>query len=120
MCKDFFEDLPFCKHKVLKDVNESESDSLALWFRTMWYSKKTSFPDNKSWKTFNLILFEIKFKNEIYRIYTLSDYGIKDPKYTDKIDANIGLLRITPVLLNNKNKLGGSNKIKSHKIKKKD
>lgn len=118
MCKHFFEDLPFCKYNAIKDIDLFQSDSLALWFRTMWYAGNWRFPDNKNWKTFNLILFELEFKNEIYVMYTLSDYGIKDPKHTDEIDGAIGLLRLTPTILKNsiKSKKGGGNQNKSHRI----
>ena len=119
LCKDFFKDLPFCKYDGLKHVSLSEADSIALWYRTMWYALDRYFITLKNWKTFNLIMFEIKNKDYHLTIYTLSDFGIKNPKYTEKISGKIGLIRTLPTILNKEIK-GGSTKRTRHRIKKSD
>lgn len=125
LCKDFFEEMLFCKYDTITDISSKEAETIALWYRTMWYAENFHFDKSKNWKTFNLLLFQLKLKNDNLVVYTLSDFGIKNPKYTKKVSGQIGLLRTMPTILkmSAEKKIdikGGSSKKAVRRIKKSD
>jgi len=76
----FLNDLSFCKSEKLLNVDQKTADSLALWFRTTWFTFDFVYPDDTDMKTHNLLKFEIELENKNKLIfYTLSDYGLKNP-----------------------------------------
>ena len=75
VCKD--RTFNFCKYNCISDVNDQECYLLAIWYRTMFYYYKLKY---RSAKTNNLLIFEItEVDGDEIILYTLSDYGIKDP-----------------------------------------
>lgn len=83
-CQDF-KNYNFCKYDQITNVDLIDANKLALWFRTTLFNNLIKHTE-KPWNTYNLIIFSIpldRFEN--YRLYTISDYGIKDPKYDNKL-----------------------------------
>ena len=77
------------KFNRIKNLSEEEANRLVLWYRVHYYISKHI--DKNDWlknppgslKTTNLIKFETNTKkkdNYNLVLYTLSDFGIPDPK----------------------------------------
>ena len=99
----FFEKSSFNKTKIIKNINESIADDLALHFRTGFYESNFEF---KQLKTNNLI--KIKTENQTqegdiieskyYNIYTLIDYGVPEPEYESSVNGEINSCKLSDIL----------------------
>ena len=111
----------FCKVNMIKNVEKFEADILALWFRLMVYMEK-NIKNSKlflgDFKTTNLILFNTEIDKDEYTIYTLMDYGIKDPKFDVKISTKINLLNQLISSKSNKKSMKGNKMYKGKDIDK--
>lgn len=121
MCENFeyLNNLSFCKYKKILNVDKKTADSLALWFRTTFFTYGFHYPSDKDMKTFNLIKFEMELdKNKQLIMYTLSDYGIKDPDKNTRIQIydQLDSLNLMIQLLNKNSKVKKL-KMEGHKIK---
>lgn len=92
VCKDFF-NMPFCKYNTITNISKKGADMIVLWFRAMWWKNGIKLTSFKKFKTYNLVIFnmEIKKNHNMY-VYTLSNMGYKDPKYTNKLSAVFGCI----------------------------
>ena len=112
MCESsVFNGHSFCKANMIKNVKPVEADILALWFRLMVFMEK-NIKDSASilgnYKTTNLVLFSTEVDKDDYTIYTLMDYGIKDPKLDAKLSTKINLLNQLIISKVNKKPMKGN------------
>lgn len=113
----FLNNLSFCKSEKLLNVDQKTADSLALWVRTSWFTFNFIYPEDKDMKSYNLLKFDIELENKKQIIlYTISDYGIKNPdiKLKKKIFDQLNTLDLMIKLSLEEKK---RKKMKGHKIK---
>ena len=84
-----YKKLSFCKFNRIKNLSEHEANMISLWYRVHYYISKHIDKDDwlknseNSLRTTNLIKFvtDTKKKDDYNLVlYTLSDFGIPDPK----------------------------------------
>ena len=122
MCESFenLNNLSFCKYHKILSVDNKTADSLALWFRATFCAYSFYYPSDKDMKTFNLIKFEVELEKDNKKLimYTISDYGIKEPDENIKIQIynQLESLNLMVRLLNKKSKVKKL-KMEGHKLK---
>ena len=96
-----FRNFTFCNANIIKNINLNEANALAVWYRTyIFYERNVlKIKSYKEFKTTNLIKFEIEIEGKVYLIYTLIDFGIKDPKLDKNMKKTLDQFESFPFMI---------------------
>jgi hypothetical protein len=94
-----YQNSSFLKSNIIHNILSNEADQIALHFRVQFYYMNIEI-QNEDFENYNLIKFNIVKENKNYlTIYSLIDYGIKEPKFDDIIIRNTDIT-MSDLLLN--------------------
>lgn len=84
-----YENSNFKKYDVFKNISsEEQADQIALLLRVSVYLKDLEI---ENFKTNNMVCFKVEYeKNNWFKLYSLTDYGITDPPKSFRIGENSG------------------------------
>jgi hypothetical protein len=94
----FFSNTQIYNSDGFENVDNVTANQIGILMRATFYDSR--FEISKSNGTNNLIRFKIQREDQSYfALYTLVDYGIPDPEYTENFSSKMGILRITPTII---------------------